>query len=185
MRRRIVFATQPSSQQVIGENKKTQHRRQLVTVRSVVLMDRDFFSCGTVAGEKEYFLHFSSISGYSAITRRIASTHRPSRNCKLSQTRRARAGRLRAGKNRNQSGRLGDGATAPARPSLLSLQCAASSSAEDPCVPERIAAGLRVDAQPVRFTAHGDARQQLAIAGVDSVNLGVKAPGEPEDLAVR
>src|SRR4029077_17968886 len=34
--------------------------------------------------------------------------------CKLSQTRRARAGRLRAGKNRNQTGRLGDGATAPA-----------------------------------------------------------------------
>src|SRR5882672_1830530 len=42
-----------SSQQVIGENKETQHRRQLVTVRSVVLADRDFFSCWAVVGEKE------------------------------------------------------------------------------------------------------------------------------------
>src|SRR5438094_2056973 len=42
-----------SSQQVIGENKETQHRRQLVTVRSVVLADRDFFSSCAMVGEKE------------------------------------------------------------------------------------------------------------------------------------
>src|SRR4029077_21122677 len=42
-----------SSQQVIGENKETQHRRQLVNVRSVVLLDRDLFSCRAVVGEKE------------------------------------------------------------------------------------------------------------------------------------
>src|SRR5260370_41947348 len=42
-----------SSQQVIGENKETQHRRQLVTVRSVVLADRDSFSCCAIVGEKE------------------------------------------------------------------------------------------------------------------------------------
>jgi hypothetical protein len=42
-----------SSQQVIGENKKTQHRRQLITVRSLVLADRHFFSCCDVVGEKE------------------------------------------------------------------------------------------------------------------------------------
>src|SRR5260370_21438543 len=41
-----------SFQQVIGENKETQHRRQLVTVRSVVLADRDFFSSRAVVSEK-------------------------------------------------------------------------------------------------------------------------------------
>jgi hypothetical protein len=39
-------------QQVIGENKETQYRRQLVTVRSFVLADRDFFSSCAIVGEK-------------------------------------------------------------------------------------------------------------------------------------
>src|SRR5712691_6058712 len=34
------FMSLDSSQQVIGENEKTQHRRQLVTVRAIVLADR-------------------------------------------------------------------------------------------------------------------------------------------------
>ena len=42
-----------SSQQVIDENEETQHRRQLVTVRAIVLADRGFFSCCAVVGEKE------------------------------------------------------------------------------------------------------------------------------------
>jgi len=42
-----------SSQQVIGENEGTQHRRQLVTVRVMVLADRDFFSRCAAVGEKE------------------------------------------------------------------------------------------------------------------------------------
>jgi len=41
-----------SSQQLIGENEETQHRRQLVTVRMMVLADRDSFSRCAV-GEKE------------------------------------------------------------------------------------------------------------------------------------
>jgi len=42
-----------SSQQVIGENEKTRHRRQLVTVRAIVLADRGFFSCCAIVSEKE------------------------------------------------------------------------------------------------------------------------------------
>ena len=42
-----------SSQQVIGEHKKTQHRRQLVTVPAMVLADRDFFFRCAVVSEKE------------------------------------------------------------------------------------------------------------------------------------
>jgi len=42
-----------SSQHAIGENEETQHRRQLVTVRAMVLADRDFFSRCAVVGEKE------------------------------------------------------------------------------------------------------------------------------------
>jgi hypothetical protein len=41
------------SQQVLHENEETQHRRQLVTVRAMVLADREFFSCRAVVGEKE------------------------------------------------------------------------------------------------------------------------------------
>jgi hypothetical protein len=41
------------SQEVIGENEETQHRRQLVTVRAIVLADRDFVSRFAVVGEKE------------------------------------------------------------------------------------------------------------------------------------
>ena len=42
-----------SSQKVIGENEETQHRRQLVTVRMIVLADCDSFSRCAVFGEKE------------------------------------------------------------------------------------------------------------------------------------
>jgi hypothetical protein len=42
-----------SSQYVISENKETQHGRQLVTERAIVLADRDFFSRCAVVGEKE------------------------------------------------------------------------------------------------------------------------------------
>jgi hypothetical protein len=42
-----------SSQHAIGENEETQHRRQLVTVRAMVLADRNFFSRCAVVGEKE------------------------------------------------------------------------------------------------------------------------------------
>jgi hypothetical protein len=41
------------SQQVVGENEETQHRCQLVTVRALVLADRDFVLCCAVVGEKE------------------------------------------------------------------------------------------------------------------------------------
>jgi hypothetical protein len=42
-----------SSRRVTGENEETQHRRQLVTVRAIVLADRDFFSRYAIVGEKE------------------------------------------------------------------------------------------------------------------------------------
>jgi len=42
-----------SSQQVIGENKETQHRRQLVSVPAMALEDRDFFFRCALVGEKE------------------------------------------------------------------------------------------------------------------------------------
>jgi hypothetical protein len=41
------------SQQVVGENEETQHRCQLVTVRAIVLADRDFVLCCAVVCEKE------------------------------------------------------------------------------------------------------------------------------------
>jgi hypothetical protein len=42
-----------SSQQAIGENEETQHRRQLVNVQMIVLADRDCFSRCAVVDEKE------------------------------------------------------------------------------------------------------------------------------------
>ena len=39
-------------QQVVGENEETQHPCQLVTVRAIVLADRDFVLCCAVVGEK-------------------------------------------------------------------------------------------------------------------------------------
>src|SRR5882757_7484826 len=61
---------------------------------------------------------------------------------------------------------------------------AAESSPEHARMPERIAAGLRIDAEPVRTRADRDPRQQFAVRGADRVDLGVVAAGEPEDLAV-
>src|SRR4051812_31161253 len=42
--------------------------------------------------------------------------------------------------------------------------------AQDPRVPERVAPGLRPDAEPVRAAPHADARQQLAGAGRERVD---------------
>lgn len=42
-----------SSQQSIAENKETQHCRELVTVRMIVLADRDSFSRCAIVDEKE------------------------------------------------------------------------------------------------------------------------------------
>src|SRR5690349_2755708 len=49
---------------------------------------------------------------------------------------------------------------------------------------ERVAPGLRPHAGAVRSLADLDAGEQLALVGVDRVELAVVAPGEPEDLAV-
>src|SRR5258708_21694422 len=56
--------------------------------------------------------------------------------------------------------------------------------AEDAGVTQRVAAGLRVDAQAVRLAAHGNAGEQLSVLRVDRVDLGVVAAGQPDHLPV-
>src|SRR4051794_27958096 len=52
-------------------------------------------------------------------------------------------------------------------------------------VPERVAAGLREDAQAVRPRADADPPEQLPGARRDRVHHAVVAAAQPEDLAVR
>src|SRR5581483_10173384 len=56
---------------------------------------------------------------------------------------------------------------------------------QDAGVSERVAAGLRPDAETVRSRADMDAGEQLPAARRDRVDLGVVPSGEPECLAVR
>src|SRR5215470_12766870 len=51
-------------------------------------------------------------------------------------------------------------------------------------VAERVAAGLRVDAEAVRPLADGNAREQVAVSRVERVNLRVVAAGQPQHLVV-
>src|SRR5437763_1517725 len=49
---------------------------------------------------------------------------------------------------------------------------------------QRVPAGLRPDAQPVRLVADPDLRDQVPVGGVDRVDHAVVPPGEPQHLAV-
>jgi hypothetical protein len=61
----------------------------------------------------------------------------------------------------------------------LTVAALLRSSAENSCVAERITARLRIHTQPVRFMANGNAREELAVARIDRVNLRVIPAGEP------
>src|SRR5579885_679045 len=56
---------------------------------------------------------------------------------------------------------------------------------EDSGVAQGVAAGLRIDTQPVRPLAHRDARQEVPVGGIESVDLLAVAPAQPEHFAVR
>src|SRR4051794_38264374 len=55
-------------------------------------------------------------------------------------------------------------------------------STQDSGVADRVAAGLRPHAQPVRPLADVDPAQQLAVASADRVDLGVVAAAQPQHL---
>src|SRR4051794_7045825 len=57
-------------------------------------------------------------------------------------------------------------------------------SAKDAGMPQRVAAGLRPDAEAMRSRPDGDPCAQAAGAGVDGVDLGAIAAGQPQDLAI-
>src|SRR4051794_23655619 len=58
-------------------------------------------------------------------------------------------------------------------------------SAKDPRVSDRVAAGLRPHAQPVRTAADLHAAQEPAGPGAERIDLAVVAAAEPEHAAVR
>src|SRR4051812_35718177 len=60
----------------------------------------------------------------------------------------------------------------------------ASPSAQRAGVPERVATGLRPDAEPVRAAADADAVQETSAARADRVDLAVEAARQPEDPPV-
>ena len=53
-----------------------------------------------------------------------------------------------------------------------------------PRVSERVAPGLWVKAEAVRTLANFDPRQQVSVARVERIHLGVIAPRQPQNLAV-
>src|SRR2546425_270201 len=55
---------------------------------------------------------------------------------------------------------------------------------ENAGVPERVAPGLRPDAQAVRALSHRNLREQLPVARVDRVDDSAPPPGQPEHASV-
>src|SRR5690348_13645623 len=49
---------------------------------------------------------------------------------------------------------------------------------------QRIPAGLRVDAQPVRPVADADPGEKVSVAGIDRIHLRVVTAGKPKHLAI-
>src|SRR5207253_1622068 len=57
-------------------------------------------------------------------------------------------------------------------------------SAQDPGVAQRVTAGLRPHAQPVRPGADRDGGNHVAVVGADGIDDSVVPPGHPQDSAV-